>query len=93
MYQFKGLNMKKVRFYYSRGGTLPLILLPIIAILVIIMLSFFAVIGLVSMVFIGGLALGVSIFRSLKSGNRKDQKNYDRSTNTITLEKKDYDIK
>ena len=84
--------MKNMRIYYSKGGTLPLILLPLIAVLVIIMMSFFAVIGIVSMIIIGGLALGVSIFRSLRSGKKKSSRNYDRTTNTITLDKKDYDI-
>lgn len=78
--------------YYSRGGKLPLLFLPLIAILVIVLMSFFAVIGIVSMFVIGIIGLGISLLRGLKSDRKKNMKNYDNTTNTITLEKKDYDI-
>lgn len=82
----------KLVTYYSRGGKIPLLLLPLIAILVIVLMSFFAVIGIVSMFVIGVIGLGISLFRGLKSDHKKNMKNYDNTTNTITLEKKDYDI-
>ncbi len=83
--------MKNIKFY-TKGGKFPLILLPLIAMLVIILASFFAVVGLVSMFVIGIIGLGISLFRSLKSKQDHKTDNYDRRTNTITLEKKDYDI-
>ena len=83
--------MKHMRFY-SGKSRIPFILLPLVIIFVLILTSFFAVIGLVSFFVIGALALAASLFKGLKSGSKDEYKNYDKSTNTITLDKKDYDI-
>lgn len=83
--------MKNIKFH-TKGGKFPLILLPLIVMFVIILMSFFAVVGVISMLVIGVIGLGISIFRSLKSKQDHNTNNYDRKTNTITLEKKDYDI-
>lgn len=78
--------------YYSKQGKLPLILLPLILISVFIAISFFAVIGLISFFVIGVIGLAVSLFKSMKSGKSNSIDNYDSQSNTITLEKKDYEI-
>lgn len=83
--------MKYVKFYTGRKN-LPVFLLPLVIILILILASFFAVIGLVSLFVIGIIGLGLGILNKLRSKNHEYISNYDSSTNTITLDEKDYKI-
>lgn len=83
--------MKYVKFHTGRKS-LPIFLLPLVIVFILILTSFFAVIGLVSFFVIGAIGLGLGILNKLRSKSHEGNSNYDRSTNTITLDKKDYKI-
>ena len=82
-------NKPKIHFYRSSSSPLLVFILLFFVILGLILFSFFGIIALIAA---GVFALVASVLRFIMPSKSKKFKNYNSTTNTLTLEEKDYEI-
>ena len=82
-------NKPDVRIYQAKAS--PFFVIAVLF-FIIMGISLFFFFGIIALIISGLLALGASIIRLFMPKKKKKFKEYDPSTGTITLEKKDYEI-